>query len=55
MYGLVHASRGFWLEVDSFLISVGCQKSIFDKALYFYYVDGVISFNNNVINNFFFI
>jgi hypothetical protein len=43
MYGLVDASRGFWLELDRFLISVGCQRSIFDKALYFYYVDGALS------------
>ena len=40
MYGLIDASRGFCLELDSFLISVGCQRSIFDKALYFYYMDG---------------
>ena len=38
MYGLVDASRGFWLELDKYLLSVGCQRSIFDKALYFFYL-----------------
>ena len=42
-YGLVDASRGFWLELDKYLLSVGCQRSIFDKALYFFYLDGQLS------------
>ena len=36
MYGLVDASRGFWPELDKYLLSVGCQRSIFVKALYFF-------------------
>ena len=34
LYGLRDASRGFWLEVDDFLLSQGCQRSKHDKATY---------------------
>ena len=35
MYGLVDASRGFWLELDKYLLGIGCQRLIFDKAHFF--------------------
>ena len=34
LYGLRDASRGFWLEVDSFLLELGCQRAKYDKATY---------------------
>ena len=34
LYGLRDASRGFWLEVDEFLIDQGCTRSKHDKATY---------------------
>ena len=38
-YGLVDASRGFYLEVEKILVNLGCVKSIHDPAMYMYYLD----------------
>ena len=40
MYGLVDASRNFNKQLDVDLREAGCQRSIFDKALYMYYDQG---------------
>ena len=36
-YGLVDASRGFYLELDKVVTELGCKASVFDPALYMYY------------------
>ena len=36
-YGLVDASRGFYIELDKALIQLGCKASVYDPALYMYY------------------
>ena len=36
-YGLVDASRGFYLELDKVLIELKCKPSVLDPAVYLYY------------------
>ena len=36
-YGLVDASRGFYLELDEVLIELQCKPSVLDPAIYLYY------------------
>ena len=36
-YGLVDASRGFYLELDKVLIELECKPSVLDPAVYLYY------------------
>ena len=42
MYGFKDASRGWWLELDETLTSLGMVRSIYDKAVYLFFVDGVL-------------
>ena len=46
-YGFVDASRGFYLELERILVSLGCKVSQYDQAMYVYYnendqLDGLI-------------
>ena len=36
-YGFVDASRGFYIELESILLNLGCRQSLYDPALYMYY------------------
>ena len=37
VYGFVDASRGFYIELDKTLTSLGCKPSAYDPALYIYW------------------
>ena len=42
-YGLVDASRGFYVELDKVLTELGCTACAFDPALYLYRKDNELS------------
>ena len=39
-YGLCDSSRNWYISIKSFLMSIGCECCVFDKALFYYKVDG---------------
>ena len=38
-YGLIDSARNWYDSISNFLISLGCKKCIYDKALFYYCID----------------